>query len=83
LNDSMDKEIPQLDGVDSANPFSQPIDQVVTTPFGEQPTSFEPQTSAAQNTAASEASSELLGTDSQQAPQNMNEISEVLDDLFD
>ena len=83
LNDSMDKEIPQLDGVDSVNPFTEPIDPVVSTPFGEQATSFEPRTSAAQNTAASEASSELLGTDSQQAPQNMNEISEVLDDLFD
>ncbi|MDC0341432.1 hypothetical protein OAM96_05715, partial [Candidatus Poseidoniaceae archaeon] len=83
LNDSMDKDIPRLDGVDSADPFSQPIDPVVITPFGEQPTSFEPQTSAAQNNAASEASSELLGTDSQQVPQNMNEISEVLDDLFD
>jgi hypothetical protein len=82
LNDSMYKEIPQLDGVDSENPFTQPIDRVVSTPFGEQPTSFEPLTSAAQNTAASEASSELLGTDSQQAPQNINEISEVLDDLF-
>ncbi|MDA0648286.1 MAG: lectin-like protein [archaeon] len=82
LNDSVYKEIPQLDGVDSENPFTQPIDQVVSTPFGEQPTSFEPLTSAAQNTAASEASSELLGTDSQQAPQNINEISEVLDDLF-
>ena len=83
LNDSMDKDIPRLDGVDSVDPFSQPIDPVVITPFGEQPTSFEPQTSAAQNNAASEASSELLGTDSQQVPQNMNEISEVLDDLFD
>ena len=83
LNDSMDKDIPRLDGVDSADPFSQPIDPVVITPFGEQHTSFEPQTSVAQNNAASEASSELLGNDSQQAPQNMNEISEVLDDLFD
>jgi hypothetical protein len=82
MNDSIDKDIPKLDGIDSTNPTDQ-IDPVVLTPFGEQITSFEPQKSAAQNTAASEASSELLGTDSQQAPQNINKISEVLDDLFD
>jgi hypothetical protein len=83
MNDSIDKDIPQLDGIDSANQFTEPMEPIVTAPFGEQPTIFEPQTSVAQNIAASEASSELLGTGSQQAPQNINEISEVLDDLFD
>jgi Ca2+-binding EF-hand superfamily protein len=83
MNESIDKELPQLDGIDSANQFAEPMEPVVSTPFGEQPTSFEPRTSAAQNTAASEASSELLGNNSQQAPRNMNNISEVLDDLFD
>ncbi len=82
MNDSIDKEIPQLDGIDSANPIEQ-IDPVVLTPFGEQPTNFEPRTSAAQNTAASEASNELLGVNSQQPAQDMNDISGVLDDLLD
>ncbi|HIF91096.1 MAG TPA: hypothetical protein EYQ58_06145, partial [Candidatus Poseidoniales archaeon] len=91
LNNSFDKEIPQLDGhttpfgdpMDSEMPYSQPEETVATTPVEVQPTSTESQISAAQNIAASEASSELLGNDSTQSPHNTNEISGVLEDLFD
>ncbi len=81
LNDSFDKEIPELDR--NVNPFGEPIETVVSTPVEEQLASIEPQTSAAQNIAASEASNELLGIDSTQPPQKLNEISGVLEDLFD
>jgi hypothetical protein len=64
-------------------PYSQPAETVATTPVEVQPTITEPQISAAQNIAASEASSELFENDSTQSPQNMNEISGVLEDLFD
>jgi hypothetical protein len=91
LNNSFDKDIPQLDGhttpfgdpLDSEMPYSQPAETVATTPVEVQPTITEPQISAAQNIAASEASSELFENDSTQSPQNMNEISGVLEDLFD
>ena len=64
-------------------PYSQPVETVATTPVEVQPTITEPQISAAQNIAASEASNELLGNDSTQPPHNANEISGVLEDLFD
>ena len=91
MNNSFDKDIPQLDGhkapfgdpMDSEMPYSQPEETVATTLVEVQPTITEPQISAAQNIAASEASNELLGNDSTQPPQKTSDISEVLEDLFD
>jgi len=81
LNDSFDKEIPELDR--NVNPFGDPMDSVNSTPVEVQTASTESQTSAAQNIAASEASNELLGNDSTQPPLKTSDISEVLEDLFD
>jgi hypothetical protein len=52
----------------------------VEAPNESQPAIEEPQSSVAQNIAASEASNELLGN---QPPHKSNEMSDVLDNLFD
>lgn len=85
----------QFDATTAIEPFGQAQQSVAIAPvqsqstgFEAQPSSFEPQSSTGQNNAASEASNELLGEtppqtqQSQQPPQNVGEISDVLDDLF-
>ena len=89
LSDSFDKDIPLLDGnpapfgdpIISDAPFSNSIE--TTSTFESQSTITEAQSSLAQNIAASEASDELLSSQSDKQPQKSNEISDVLENLFD
>ena len=87
MNNSYDKDIPLLEN--NVAPFGDPINQemsytqtmgTVEAPNESQPAIEEPQSSVAQNIAASEASNELLGN---QPPHKSNEMSDVLDNLFD
>ena len=89
LSDSFDKDIPLLDG--NPAPFGDPIisdapfsnSMETTSSFESQSTITEAQSSLAQNIAASEASDELLSSQSDKQPQKSNEISDVLENLFD
>ncbi|MDG1545867.1 MAG: hypothetical protein P8Q55_00585, partial [Candidatus Poseidoniaceae archaeon] len=87
MNNSYDKDIPLLEN--NAAPFGDPINQemsytqtmeTVEAPNESQPAIEEPQSTVAQNIAASEASNELLEN---QPPHTLNEMSDVLDNLFD